>query len=89
VSAQAEVAARARADMPPPVHYDPGEMIRGAAASGNVLELAGLSVAMETRRREAEAARIKAIDVMNTRDAALRDLVPPDSFTPPPALGRS
>ncbi|MEC3977657.1 PPE domain-containing protein [Amycolatopsis sp. H20-H5] len=89
VAAQAEVAARARADMPPPVSYEPGEMIRGAAASGNVLLLAGLSLAMESRRQEAEAARIKAMDVMNTRDAALRDLVPHESFDPPPALGRS
>ena len=43
VGAQAEVAARARADMPPPVTYDPAAMIRDAASSGNLLVLAGLA----------------------------------------------
>jgi hypothetical protein len=89
VSGQAEVAARARADMPPPVDYDPGSMIRGAAAGGNLLALAALADEMEARRAEAEEARRKAVDVMNTRDAALRSLTPRVSFAKPPELGRS
>ncbi|WIY01734.1 PPE domain-containing protein [Amycolatopsis mongoliensis] len=87
VGAQAEAAARARADMPPPVAYDPASMIRDAASSGNVLVLAGLADEMAARRAEAEAARQKAIDVMRTRDTALRGHVPGEAFAPPPTLG--
>lgn len=89
VSGQAEVAARARADMPPPVDFDPGSMIRGAAAGGNLLALAALADEMEARRAEAEEARRKAVDVMNTRDAALQSLTPQVAFRKPPELGRS
>ncbi|GAB3152282.1 PPE domain-containing protein [Amycolatopsis sp. NPDC004378] len=87
VGAQADVAARARADMPPPVAYDPASMIRDAASSGNVLVLAGLAEEMAARRAEAEAARQKAIDVMRTRDTALRGHVPASAFEAPPTLG--
>jgi uncharacterized alpha-E superfamily protein len=89
VTGQAEAAARARADMPPPVDYDPAAMIRGAAASGNLLVLAGLSDEMAARADEAEAARMKAIDVMHARDAALHGLVPRETFPTPPSLGGS
>jgi hypothetical protein len=89
VGAQAEVAARARTDMPPPVTYDPASMIRDAASSGNVLVLAGLAGEMAARRAEAEAARQKAIDVLRTRDTALRGHVPAETFPAPPALGRA
>ncbi|MDT8914854.1 PPE domain-containing protein [Amycolatopsis sp. PS_44_ISF1] len=88
VAGQAEVAARARADMPPPVELDPAGMIRSAAASGNVLALAGLSAVLDARRAEAEAARQKAIDVLHTRDAALHALVPGVAFPAVPALGQ-
>jgi len=87
VGAQAEAAARARADMPPPVTYDPASMIRDAASSGNVLVLAGLADEMAARRAEAEAARQKAIDVLRTRDTALRGHVPAETFADPPTLG--
>ncbi|MEQ0561127.1 PPE domain-containing protein [Amycolatopsis sp. NEAU-NG30] len=89
VGAQAEAAARARADMPPPVEYDPAAMIRDAASSGNVFVLAGLAEEMAARRAEAEAARQKAIDVLRTRDAALRGHVPSEAFAAPPTLGRA
>jgi len=89
VSRQAEVAARAKAEMPPPVPYDPAEMIRSAAGSGDIRWLVGLSDAMAERRAEAEAARIKAIDVMNARDLALHGLAAGESFVAPPALGAS
>ncbi|MGW7537765.1 PE-PGRS family protein [Amycolatopsis sp. NPDC054798] len=87
VHGQAEVAARARADMPAPVDFDPAAMIRSAAASGNLVALAGLSSAMDERRAEAEAARQKAIDVLRTRDTALRGLVPEGGFPAVPPLG--
>ncbi|QRP48753.1 PPE domain-containing protein [Amycolatopsis sp. FDAARGOS 1241] len=87
VAAQADVAARARAEMPPPVEFDPAAMIRSAAASGSVLQLAGLSIELDARRAAAEAARQKAIDVVRTRDEALRGLVPGVSFPAAPALG--
>ncbi|MEV6871921.1 PPE domain-containing protein [Amycolatopsis sp. NPDC051128] len=88
VGAQAETAARARADMPPPVAYDPAAMIRDAAGAGNVFVLAGLADEMAARRAEAEAARQKAIDVLRTRDTALRGHVPVETFPAPPALGQ-
>ena len=89
VSQQAGVAARAKAEMPSPVSYDPGGMIREAAASGDILRLVELSDAMSARRAEAEAARVKAVDVMNARDAALHGLAGKESFGAPPALGAS
>jgi hypothetical protein len=73
--------------MPPPVPYDAASMIREAA--GDVLRLVGLSEAMAVKRAEAEAARLKAIDVMNARDGALRAAVPARSFDAPPDLGPS
>ncbi len=89
VGAQADAAARARADMPPPVTYDPAAMIRDAAGAGNILVLAGLADEMEARRAEAEAARQKAIDVLRTRDTALHGHVPAETFAAPPALGQA
>nr|WP_290061501.1 PPE domain-containing protein [Amycolatopsis sp. MEP2-6] len=89
VGAQAEAAARARADMPPPVGYDPASMIREAASSGNLLVLAGLSDELAARRAEAEAARQKAIDVLRTRDAALHGHVPAETFPDAPSLGQA
>ncbi|GAA4546900.1 PPE domain-containing protein [Amycolatopsis samaneae] len=87
VAGQADVAARARAEMPPPVGFDPAAMIREAAASGNLAQLAGLSGAMAAQRARAEAARQKAVDVMNARDVALHGLVPRQGFAAPPSLG--
>ncbi|HKS49545.1 MAG TPA: PE-PGRS family protein [Amycolatopsis sp.] len=87
VTDQAGIAARARTEMPPPVDFDPARMIRDAAAGGNLLDLIGLSDALSARRDEAEAAREKAIDVMNARDAALRSSVPSQPFAVPPELG--
>ncbi|WP_236791666.1 PPE domain-containing protein [Amycolatopsis sp. GM8] len=84
VTDQAGIAARARAEMPPPVPYDPVAMIRETA--GNVLGLIGLSDAMAARREQSEAARLKAIDVMNARDSALRAAVPARSFEALPEL---
>ncbi|GAA4666429.1 MULTISPECIES: PPE domain-containing protein [Amycolatopsis] len=84
VSGQAEIAARARAEMPPPVSYDPVAMIRESA--GDVVALVGLSDRMARRREESEAARRKAIDVMAARDAALRASVPDRVFEAPPEL---
>jgi hypothetical protein len=89
VTMQADVAARAKAEMPPPVAYDPAGMIRDAAGSGNLLLMGGLSDAMAVRRVEAEAARLKAVDVMNARDAALHALAGKESFGTPPALSAS
>ncbi|NBH04239.1 PE-PGRS family protein, partial [Amycolatopsis sp. SID8362] len=80
---------RARADMPPPVAYDPASMIRDAASSGNLLAMAGLADELAARRAESEAARQKAIDVLRTRDAALRGHVPAETFPAAPSLGQA
>ncbi|EIE99696.1 hypothetical protein [Saccharomonospora glauca] len=86
VAGQAEAAARARAQMPEPVPYDPGTMIREAVTSGDVWQLVGLSEAMAARRAEAEEARQRAIDVMYARDTALGEAVPDTRFPEPPSL---
>lgn len=90
VGRQAEAAAKARAQLPEPVGYDPAGMIRAAAGSGQVWQLVGLSDAMAERRAQAEAARQQAIDVMYARDSALADALPEVSFgDPPPLTARS
>ncbi|SFQ06990.1 hypothetical protein SAMN05421810_104376 [Amycolatopsis arida] len=86
VAEQAAVAARARAEMPEPVDYDPAGMIRGAAGSGDIVALIGLSDALAGRRLAAEVARQRAIDVMRARDAGLRAAVPAVGFPDPPPL---
>ncbi|NIJ12799.1 hypothetical protein FHU38_003143 [Saccharomonospora amisosensis] len=86
VGRQAEVAAKARAEMPEPVGYDPAGMIRAAANSGQVWRLVGLSDAMAAQRERAEAARQQAVDVMYARDSALADELPAVSFDDPPPL---
>ncbi|MEU6644826.1 PE-PGRS family protein [Saccharomonospora sp. NPDC046836] len=86
VAHQAEAAARARAEMPEPVPFDPAGIIRDAASSGDIGLLARLSDALAVRREEAEAARQQAIDVMYGRDAALRAAVPAATFATPPPL---
>jgi hypothetical protein len=88
VGEQAAVAARARAEMPPPVPYDPGAMIRSAVAGGNLFDIVALPASMSARRAASEAARTKAIDVMNTRDAGLAALAGQESFAVPPVLAQ-
>ncbi|WP_433407678.1 PE-PGRS family protein [Saccharomonospora azurea] len=89
VAVQAEAAARARAEMPEPVPYDAGALIRDAVASGDVWRLVGLSESMAARRDEAEQARQRAIDVMYARDTTLGEAVPDARFPEPPTLTRS
>jgi hypothetical protein len=43
---------------------------------------------MSARRAASEAARTKAIDVMNARDAGLAALAGKESFATPPALAQ-
>ncbi|WP_199431869.1 PE-PGRS family protein [Qaidamihabitans albus] len=86
VGQQAAIAAKAKAEMPEPVPYDPAGMIRDAAAGGDIRLLAGLADALAARRAEAEAARQQAVDVMYARDEALRAAAPATSFPAPPEL---
>lgn len=86
VTQQAGAAAQARAAMPEPVSYDPAEMIRSAATGGDLAAMAGMTDMMDDRRQRAEQAWRQAVDVLYTRDRALRDGVPASSFTPPPSL---
>ncbi|WP_197319276.1 PE-PGRS family protein [Saccharomonospora sp. NB11] len=88
VAVQAEVASRAKAEMPEPVSYDAAVLIRDAVASGDVWQLVGLSESMAARREEAEQARQRAIDVMYTRDTSLGEAVPDATFPDPPPLTR-
>lgn len=87
VSQQAAISAKAKAEMPEPVEYDAGSVIREAALGGDIVGLIGLSDALSALRAKAESARQKAIDVMNNRDAALRAAVPAMMvFAAPPPL---
>ncbi|PRX51135.1 PPE family protein [Prauserella shujinwangii] len=86
IGQQAAAAARARAEMPEPVPYDPAGLIRDAASGGDIRQLAGLAVLLTERREEAEAARQRAVDVLYARDEALRAAVPAESFSAPPPL---
>lgn len=86
IAEQAEAAARARADLPDPVSYDPAGMIREAAVGGDVWQLVGLSDAMSARAEEAERVRQKAVDVVYTRDSAFDTAVPRTEFPGPPSL---
>ncbi|WP_116051933.1 PPE domain-containing protein [Amycolatopsis palatopharyngis] len=86
VSQQAAISAKAKAEMPEPVEYDPGAVIREAALSGDIAGLVGLSDTLTTLRARSESARQKAIDVMHGRDAGLRAAVPSATFGAPPPL---
>ncbi|SFB46613.1 PPE family protein [Amycolatopsis marina] len=86
VSQQAAISAKAKAEMPEPVEYDPGAVIRETALSGDIAGLIGLSDRLTALRAQSESARQKAIDVMNSRDAGLRAAVPAAGFGAPPAL---
>ncbi|HEV2780723.1 MAG TPA: PPE domain-containing protein [Actinophytocola sp.] len=87
IGTQAAAAESARSAMPPPVPYDPAEMIRQARESGNIAQLAMLPFQLYAQKRKHDAAHDEAARVVAERDRTLARAaaeIPP--FEPPPRL---
>jgi hypothetical protein len=84
---QGESVGAAKTAMPEPVDYDPGQMIKDAATSGNPLKLAFLPFQMHKQAEASKEAHAQAAEVVAKRDAELAlaaQSIPP--FEAPPAL---
>ncbi|HET9139893.1 PPE domain-containing protein [Actinophytocola sp.] len=87
ITSQAEAANVAKTTMPPPVPYDPARMIREAAASGNVSELAALPHLLHAQKQRSDAAHEEAVRVVTERDGTFGQSVAAiPAFEPPPRL---
>jgi hypothetical protein len=87
IGRQGEAAAVAKSSMPPPVPYDPAQMIRDATAGGNISELAALPFRMYEQKQKHDAAHDEAARIVAARDQTFGEAagaVP--AFTPPPLL---
>ncbi|MBP2321279.1 hypothetical protein JOF56_001664 [Kibdelosporangium banguiense] len=77
----------AKNSMPDPVDYNPGQMIKDAAKSGNIVEMALLPVNMYKQQQAQQQAHEKAIQVVAQRDAELAAAAASiPSFEPPPKI---
>jgi hypothetical protein len=82
---QVDAAAKAKADMPQPVDFDPAKMIEQAA--GNPIAMLTLPVTMYATYEASTSAKDKAVQVMQTRDASLAQAAAAiPAFTPPPDI---
>jgi len=87
IGSQAEAANTAKTTMPPPVPYDPAAMIRQAAASGNISELAALPALMYDQKQKRDAAHEEAVRVVAERDRTFgQSAAAIPVFEPPPRL---
>lgn len=90
IGTQSDAAGSAKTAMPPPVPYDPAQMIRDAAASGNIFEMAALSHRIYAQKQKHDAAHAEAIRIVSDRDRTFGEAagsVP--TFRPPPSLTES
>ncbi|KAA2262365.1 hypothetical protein F0L68_13935 [Solihabitans fulvus] len=71
VELQTSAAATAMNAMPKPVPYDPGQMIKDAARTGNPLTMAALLVTIPAQKNKSDDARNQAVQVMQSRDTSL------------------
>lgn len=69
---QTSAATEAKTRMPEPVEYDPKKMFTDALRSGSLLQLAVLPATMPLQRAKSENAKAEAVQVMQSRDDALR-----------------
>lgn len=83
LAGQASIASRAKQEMPEPVDYDPGQIIRSTVQSGNIIALCSLPATLWAKQAESEAAKQKAVDVMNARDAGLHTTAVREGFPQP------
>jgi hypothetical protein len=84
---QGESVGSAKTSMPDPVDYNPGQMIKDAAKSGSIVDIAMLPYNMYQTRQAQQQAHEKAIQVVAQRDAELASAaasIPP--FEPPPKI---
>lgn len=72
LQAQTSAASEAKARMPDPVEYDPKKMFTDALKSGSLLQLAALPATMPMQRAKSENAKAEAVQVMQSRDDAMR-----------------
>ena len=87
ISNQSGVADTAKRTMPPPVPYDPAQMIRDARDSGNILAMAALPFTMYAQKQKHDAAHDEAARIVSERDLAFAlaaGAIP--EFGPPPSL---
>ena len=87
ITEQSGAAETAKRNMPPPVPYDPAQMIRDARASGNLFELAALPFKLYAQKQRHDAAHEQAAEVVTNRDTSFANAaaaVP--AFIPPPSL---
>lgn len=83
---QADAAAKAKTDMPPPVDFKPQEMIEQAAT--NPVAMLMLPATMYIQHDKSVKAKEQAVQVIQTRDTSLQTAsaaIP--QFLPPPDLG--
>jgi hypothetical protein len=83
---QVDAAAKAKADMPDPIEYNPGKML--AQAATNPISLIALPAEMYLTHEASNDAKAKAVQVIQARDTAMQSAsssIP--AFTPPPDLG--
>ncbi|WP_211764120.1 WXG100 family type VII secretion target [Kutzneria sp. CA-103260] len=82
---QVDAAAKAKADMPDPIEYNPGKML--AQAATNPISLIALPAEMYLTHEASNDAKNKAVQVIQARDASMQSAsssIP--AFTPPPDL---
>jgi hypothetical protein len=87
IGEQSTAANSAKANMPEPVPYDPGQMIRDAVNSGSISQLAALPHQMYAQKQKHDAAHDRAAEVVANRDTSFAQAaaaVP--VFVPPPPL---
>ena len=87
ISTQSVVADSAKRSMPPPVPYDPAQMIKDARDSGNILAMAALPFKMYAQKQKHDAAHDEAARIVAERDLAFSlsaGAIP--EFSPPPSL---
>src|SRR2546423_3661830 len=87
IADQSAAADTAKAAMPPPVPDDPGQLIRDAKDSGNVLAMAALPFQLYEQKQKHDAAHERAAEIVANRDASFASAaggVP--AFIPPPTL---
>lgn len=71
LQAQTNVAAEAKARMPKPVEFNPGQMLL-EGMGGGIVGVAALPVTMPLRWAESEGAKAQAVQVMRDRDEGMR-----------------
>jgi hypothetical protein len=87
ITSQSGVSDSAKSSMPPPVPYDPAQMIKDARGSGNVFDMAALPFLMYAQKQKHDAAHEEAARIVSERDRAFTQAagaIP--RFVPPPTL---